>query len=178
LTVVDRRRGHRGGHDRREDRGRAPVTVQPVRRRSKHHCRRPLRVRMRCRHRPVTAVAWAGSFVLRPGTRVPRTPGHVGPREATAAGPPGATWPPDGTPCSHTYLLTRICQATTLFPPDRSEASAMSASTLRRRAAVLLVTGGLAVTAACSPIDSSGGDDNGAGQGQIRPGGELRVALA
>src|SRR5690554_1405634 len=54
----------------------------------------------------------------------------------------------------------------------------MSASTLRRRAAVLLVTGGLAVTAACSPIDSSGGDDNGAGRGQIRPGGELRVALA
>lgn len=54
----------------------------------------------------------------------------------------------------------------------------MSVSTLRRRAAVLLVTGGLAVTAACSPIDSSGGDDNGAGQGQIRPGGELRVALA
>lgn len=53
----------------------------------------------------------------------------------------------------------------------------MSASTLRRRAVVLLVTGGLAVTAACSPIDSSG-DDDGAGQGQIRPGGELRVALA
>jgi peptide/nickel transport system substrate-binding protein len=54
----------------------------------------------------------------------------------------------------------------------------MSASTLRRRAAVLLVTGGLAVTAACSPIDSSGGEDDSAGQGRIRPGGELRVALA
>jgi peptide/nickel transport system substrate-binding protein len=50
-------------------------------------------------------------------------------------------------------------------------------SLLLRRATVLAASGTLLLTAACGPIDSSNGDDPG-GDRPIRPGGELRVALA
>jgi peptide/nickel transport system substrate-binding protein len=50
---------------------------------------------------------------------------------------------------------------------------------LLRRAAVPAVTGALVAVAACSPIDSSEStDDPGPDDRSIRPGGELRVALA
>lgn len=54
----------------------------------------------------------------------------------------------------------------------------LTVSTSLRRAAMLLVSGTLVATAACSPIDSEGGDEGTAGDRPIRPGGELRVALA
>lgn len=54
-----------------------------------------------------------------------------------------------------------------------------SVPVLLRRAAVLAVSGALVTAAACGPIDSSDDDgDPGAGDQTIRPGGELRVALA
>jgi peptide/nickel transport system substrate-binding protein len=52
-----------------------------------------------------------------------------------------------------------------------------SVSKLLRRGAVLVASGSLLVTAACGPIDSSNGDGPGMDL-PIRPGGELRVALA
>jgi peptide/nickel transport system substrate-binding protein len=52
-------------------------------------------------------------------------------------------------------------------------------SSVLRRAAVLVASASLIAAAGCGPIGSSDGDDDPAGQpGQIRPGGELRVALA
>lgn len=52
-----------------------------------------------------------------------------------------------------------------------------SVSILLRRATVLVAAGSLLATAACGPLDSSNGDDPGIDL-PIRPGGELRVALA
>jgi peptide/nickel transport system substrate-binding protein len=51
-------------------------------------------------------------------------------------------------------------------------------STTLRRVAVLALSGTLVATAACSPIDSSSEGDEPGGDRPIRPGGELRVALA
>jgi peptide/nickel transport system substrate-binding protein len=54
----------------------------------------------------------------------------------------------------------------------------LNVSTSLRRAVVVLASGALVAAAACSPIDSGNDDDAGAGDRPIRPGGELRVALA
>jgi peptide/nickel transport system substrate-binding protein len=53
-----------------------------------------------------------------------------------------------------------------------------SVSTLLRQATVLAVSAALVTTAACGPVGSDGDDDPGGLAGPIRPGGELRVALA
>lgn len=53
-----------------------------------------------------------------------------------------------------------------------------SSSPLLRRAALLAASGALVAAAGCSPIDSADNGDPGTPDGPIRPGGELRVALA